>query len=109
MLPELRSLLARIRDARRAVLAGGRRIRATAVGNGGGREAPAYWRALAELREGVRSIGDRGILLRDPDRGLVDFPSTRDGRPVFLCWRMDEDRVAHWHGTESGYGGRKPL
>ncbi|MBI2868134.1 MAG: DUF2203 domain-containing protein [Chloroflexi bacterium] len=51
----------------------------------------------------------RGIVVRDPDIGLVDFPSLREGREVHLCWRADEDMVAYWHETTTGYADRKPL
>ena len=49
------------------------------------------------------------VVLRDLDRGLVDFPSIRDGQEVFLCWEEGEDEVAYWHDLEAGYGGRRPL
>jgi len=49
------------------------------------------------------------IVLRDPRRGLVDFPSIRDGSEVYLCWRRDEQRVAWWHEPEAGFAGRQPL
>jgi uncharacterized protein DUF2203 len=49
------------------------------------------------------------IVLRDPRRGLVDFPSIRDGSEVYLCWQLDEDRVAWWHEPEAGFAGRQPL
>ena len=49
------------------------------------------------------------IVLRDPRRGLVDFPSIRDGDEVYLCWQRDEGRVAWWHEPEAGFAGRQPL
>jgi hypothetical protein len=49
------------------------------------------------------------IVLRDPHRGLVDFPSIRDGAEVYLCWQLNEDRVAWWHQPEAGFAGRQPL
>ena len=49
------------------------------------------------------------IVLRDADRGLVDFPSIRDGEEVYLCWQADEPRVAFWHDPEAGFAGRQPL
>jgi hypothetical protein len=48
-------------------------------------------------------------VLRDLDRGLIDFPAQRDGREVYLCWEEGEDEVGYWHDLDSGYGGRKPL
>jgi len=61
---------------------------------------------LAELRE---ELEDVGCDLKDFELGLVDFPSIRDGREVCLCWKLGEEQVAHWHETNAGYAGRKPL
>jgi hypothetical protein len=49
------------------------------------------------------------IVLRDPRRGLVDFPSIRDGAEVYLCWKLDEQRVEWWHEPDAGFAGRQPL
>ena len=51
----------------------------------------------------------RGVVLRDPDAGLVDFPATREGDDVFLCWRLGEPAIAWFHGRRSGFSGRRPL
>ena len=109
LLPALSESLLRIRETRQVVMAGAERIREVASLNGGGREGKEYWEALARLRKEVESLSAQGILLRDPETGLVDFPARREGREVFLCWRLGEDSVAHWHGPESGFAGRQPL
>lgn len=57
----------------------------------------------------LRDLADLGVEFRDFELGLVDFPSLRDDRPVWLCWRDGEDRVTHWHGIDDGYAGRQPL
>jgi hypothetical protein len=62
-----------------------------------------------ELSRVVAEIGGLGVVVRDPSTGLVDFPAERDGEPVYLCWRLGEDEVAHWHDRDSGFSGRKPL
>ena len=49
------------------------------------------------------------MILRDLDRGLVDFPAILEGREVYLCWERGEDEIAWWHDLEAGYGGRQPL
>ena len=49
------------------------------------------------------------IVVRDLERGLVDFPAVIDGREVYLCWLLDEPSVGHWHGIETGFAGRRPL
>ncbi len=64
---------------------------------------------LAELNAGIDRIGELGCELKDLATGLVDFPAIRDGRPVYLCWRLGEKRIAFWHELESGFAGRRPL
>ena len=50
------------------------------------------------------------IVLRDLERGLVVFPSMREGREVYLCWvEREEDEIAYWHDLEAGFAGRQPL
>jgi hypothetical protein len=51
-----------------------------------------------------------GIVLRDPLRGLIDFPSrSTDGRPLWLCWVLGEDQVGFWHWPDDGFAGRRPV
>ena len=57
----------------------------------------------------IAELTDTGVIVRDLDAGLVDFPSLRDGEPVFVCWQLGEDDVAWRHGPEDGFAGRKPL
>jgi hypothetical protein len=64
----------------------------------------------AEIDGCIREIRDLGIEYRLPlDAGLVDFPGERDGRRIFLCWRLGEDAVGHWHETDAGYAGRRRI
>jgi hypothetical protein len=107
--PRLRDSLARIRRAREVVIRSGRRVRETVPANGGGAEGAVLWEAIGTLRREVEALGAEGIILRDAETGLVDFPCRREGRLVYLCWRPDEDRVAHWHEVNSGFTGRRPL
>ena len=62
-----------------------------------------------QMQADVAWLDDRDIVLRDIATGLLDFPALTAGRPVWLCWRLGEDRVAFWHGTDEGFAGRKPL
>jgi hypothetical protein len=106
----LREALGRIRKARDAIVGSAERIKEGAVANGGGPEGSATWEATRTLRKEVEDLAARGIVLRDADTGLFDFPSRREGRLVYLCWRPDEeDRVAFWHEVDTGFPGRKPL
>jgi hypothetical protein len=109
LLPELTGSLATIREARQVVLSAGEQVRRSAPANGGGAPGKAYWEALATLRREVERVTEQGIILRDPETGLVDFPTRREGREVFLCWRLGEEQVGYWHGPEGGFAGRHPL
>lgn len=80
-----------------------------APANGGGEPGRKVGRAFLEVRRLLAAIQEVGIVVRDVDRGLVDFPAIHEGREVFLCWELGEDSVAHWHDLESGYRGRRPL
>ena len=62
----------------------------------------AFQSALAQLEE-------LGATLKDLNIGLVDFQGLRDGEPIFLCWKIGEDRIRFWHTLETGYAGRQPL
>jgi hypothetical protein len=61
------------------------------------------------MAEELRGIGATGVQLKDPEIGLCDFRSERDGRPVLLCWKLGEPAVAHWHELAAGFAGRQPL
>jgi hypothetical protein len=109
VLPELRERLERIRANRQVMLGAAERIRGQVEADGGGHFGNDYWQAARALKADVEHLAAQNIVLRDPETGLIDFPGERDGRAVFLCWRLGEDRVEHWHEVESGYLGRKPL
>lgn len=110
--PTLRDL--RVRKAAlddvRAALA---RLTPAMRDNGRGAEALALDRRLRELVDqisrGVRSIASQGVEVKDLDHGLIDFPSRRDDRVVFLCWRLGEERIGWWHEVADGFAGRRPL
>lgn len=62
-----------------------------------------------DLREALAQVGRLGVTLKDARAGLIDFFSHRGGELVELCWKLGEDRVAHWHRVGEGFAGRKPL
>ena len=71
---------------------------------------PARMQGLVDqMAAGVARIEAMGITLRDIADGLVDFPALVNGRQVWLCWKLGEPAVEHWHTLESGFGGRQPL
>ncbi len=66
-------------------------------------------RMLEEFRASLHEIASRGCILRDLDLGLVDFYTMARDRVVCLCWRLGEPRIGHWHTTDEGFSGRRPL
>ena len=66
-------------------------------------------RLTLQLQESLKEVTDRGILVRDLGRGLVDFPSRREGREIYLCWLRGEGRIEYWHETNVGFASRQPL
>jgi hypothetical protein len=89
----------------------------TAIGgNGGGYAASDFNAAQAELEQlaeqaatAVSELEELGVVVKDLDLGLLDFPALREGEVVELCWHVGEAAVEHWHRVGEGYGGRKPI
>ncbi|HEY7666846.1 MAG TPA: DUF2203 domain-containing protein [Actinomycetota bacterium] len=108
-LDELRERLPRLRDARRRLIDSSTRIKEAVATDGGGVAGSEWFEAQQVLKAEVVYLAERGILLKDPETGLVDFPADREGRTVYLCWRLGEERVAWYHEVTSGFSGRRPL
>jgi hypothetical protein len=119
LLPEVRPVAERLVGHRRAmtVLAARRARFVQRIAGNGGDFDPQEQRRLEEEfeREGaavaacVAQLEELGVLVKDLDRGLVDFPALRQGEEVLLCWEVGEDEIAYWHGVDEGFAGRKPL
>ncbi|MBO8162707.1 MAG: DUF2203 domain-containing protein [Brevibacillus sp.] len=62
-----------------------------------------------EAQMHLQSLHKQGIQIKDIDIGLVDFPAILDGEEVLLCWKLGEEKVAHYHGLHEGYAGRKQI
>jgi hypothetical protein len=107
LLPRLRTLLDSMREAQTQLTDEQAReaLSAAAPGNGGG--GPG--RQVGDFRDGIVELQELGVVLRDIERGLIDFPAILEGREVYLCWEWDEHEVAHWHDLEGGFAGRHPL
>ena len=80
-----------------------------APGNGGGDPGRKVGQAFLAVRSLLAELQGLGLVIRDLDRGLIDFPGIVDGREVYLCWEVGEDAIEFWHDLEAGYGGRRPL
>jgi hypothetical protein len=120
LLPEVRAVaedLVEHRLAARAVAAKRAQLVTRIAGNGGDfdpqepRELEEdFERETAAMAEAVERLERLGVIVKDADRGLVDFPALREsGEEVLLCWQVGEDEIAYWHGLEEGFAGRKPL
>ena len=114
LLPSVREILQRIQRLRRRLGTFRREARLAAEGaelGGGGMEGGAlYAIVLTDFTTKMSALEALGVQLKDFERGLVDFPSLRDGRVVLLCWQLGEgDELEWWHDMETGFGGRTPL
>ena len=75
----------------------------------GGEMVSTWVRTLADMRDLLSEFEQREILIKDLERGLIDFPAIIGGKEVFLCWERDEDDIEFWHDLDTGYAGRERL
>ncbi len=66
-------------------------------------------KAAQQVRDALAEIDATGVQVKDLDIGLLDFPCLVEDRVILLCWKLGETKIAHWHGLEEGYRGRKPI
>jgi len=120
LLPVLESLLKRALESkrlletmdaefqqlsRRIFLEGGMLLR---VGQWSARKAERE-KAMQAARDSLAEIQAIGVQVKDLDIGLLDFPCRIGDQIILLCWKLGEARITHWHGTEEGFAGRKPI
>jgi hypothetical protein len=77
--------------------------------NGYSKFGVEYVESVSHLMSLIHEIKDMGVLLKDADKGLCDFPYIKGGRMVYLCWQLGEDAIQYWHDVETGFAGREPL
>ena len=114
LLPTVRKLVQRIQRAYRRLVSYGEAAKQAAagaeLGGGGMADGPLYVALLMELSSLAGQLDTMGVQMKDYGRGLIDFPSMRDGRIVLLCWELGEgDELEWWHDVDAGYAGRQPL
>jgi hypothetical protein len=113
LLPEIAQKLRRIQKLYAAIaeLKESAAAAANASNVGGGMVGGTdYVQALYNVGKLTTELHEQGVQLKDYSRGLIDFPSLRDGRVVLLCWQLGEpERIEWWHETEAGFAGRQPL
>lgn len=118
LLPQISAVLRQIQDDRKSMLQTQEELdnlRLQAAGNGYHlhermlhlqRELALH---AANLRKLAEQLDTFGCELKDPDKGLIDFLSLRDGREIYLCWFLGEERINYWHYISAGFAGRQPL
>ena len=104
-------MLQRLRDARDLLTdeEAHNALTESAPTNGGGEAGTQVGEAFLEVRRLLLALEEAGIVVRDIDRGLIDFPAILDEREVYLCWELGEDEVGFWHDLDVGYRGRQEL
>jgi hypothetical protein len=117
LLPAVREIVHRIQEQKRTldhhseVLEG---LLERTVGNGHASGSQSAARegaetAASELERLIGELHELGVEMKGIEQGLVDFPSMREGRIVYLCWQLGEEDIGWWHETDTGFAGRQPL
>jgi hypothetical protein len=111
LLPKVREWLAQLEVLRASLRKHDQRV-GTMLDAGtdrGGQTVNDWVRTMADIQRVLEEFRSREITIKDPDRGIIDFPAIIGGKEVFLCWENGEADIEHWHDLETGYGGRSPL
>ena len=77
--------------------------------NGGSPQGTRYLNVILKYSHLIQEIESIGCEIKGVREGLIDFPSIREGREVYLCWRMPEKEICFWHGLDAGFSGRQPI
>ena len=112
LLPTLRSLLGEIGEAWdhvRQLNPEVQKARDASASDGFSRKGTEYVESVSHLMFLIHQMKDLGVLLKDAEKGLCDFPYIRKGKVVYLCWQLGEERIEYWHDIETGFAGREPL
>ncbi|HXX75478.1 MAG TPA: DUF2203 domain-containing protein [Nitrospiraceae bacterium] len=112
LIPQLHTRFTSIQQAKAILLQTKQEIQkasAQARYGGGSSVGHLYISGLQQVSTNLQAIHELGVLVKDVDIGLCDFPHLRDGRIVYLCWKLGEDEVRWWHETTTGYKDRCPL
>ncbi len=80
-----------------------------AANNGGNRKTGELLELFKKFETLLKELNSFECELKGLEEGLIDFPTLRDGRQVYLCWKYGEPEVAYWHDSEAGFAGRQPL
>ena len=112
LVPQLDELLEEMAKLRDKIVSLGQSLQTVvqhAGGNGGSKAGGEYVLLLQRFNASLSFFQELGVELKDLDQGLIDFPSYRDGKLIYLCWKRGEPRIEFWHDLESGFAGRQLL
>jgi hypothetical protein len=114
LLPTVRAILVSIQRTHKRLLsyreAAKHAAEGAEMGGGGMQGGGRYVALLSDISSLTSKLEVLGVQLKDYSRGLIDFPSLREGRVVLLCWQLGEgEQVEWWHDVDSGFAGRQPL
>lgn len=112
LIPQLHTRFTSIQQAKAILVQTKQEIQkasAQAQYGGGSSVGHLYISGLQQVSTNLQAIHELGVIVKDVDIGLCDFPHFRDGRVVYLCWKLGEDEVRWWHETTTGYKDRCPL
>jgi len=111
LLPQVRKWIEQLEQTRDHLLKVDKRLSSLMEpGRDAGGDLVNSWaRTMADFRSVMSEFQQREILIKDIDRGLIDFPAIIGGKEVFLCWEKDEEDIEFWHDLDTGYAGRERL
>lgn len=112
LIPQLQSHLTTVQERKEVLLQTREEVRkasANADHGGGTTVGSHYVKSLQDISTNLRTIHELGVVVKDIDLGLCDFPHVRDGRIVYLCWKLGEKEIRWWHEITTGYKDRCPL
>jgi len=112
LIPQLQSHLTTVQQRKGVLLRTRSEVqKASAKASYGGGTAVGshYVKSLQDISANLRAIHELGVVVKDIDLGLCDFPHVRDGRVVYLCWKLGEKEIRWWHELTTGYKDRCPL
>lgn len=112
LIPQLQAHLSRVQHGKSVLVQTRDEVRkasAQATLGGGTSVGAHYVKSLQDVSANLQAIQELGVVVKDIDLGLCDFPHLRNGRVVYLCWKLGENEIRWWHEVTNGYKDRCPL
>ena len=112
LIPQLETCISKAKNGRAILIHTKDEIKkacANADFGGGSVAGPRYITALEDMLENLQAIQEIGVIVKDLDLGLCDFPFYLDGRIVYLCWKLGEDKIEWWHEITTGFSERQAI